>query len=63
MSIETLLAHLDGEEPAHEEWFLPLAGREHVTYPSREAAAAAAVRICVTLGLPIVTPIRKKELV
>lgn len=57
-----LLARLNPNEPAiGREWYLPLAGREHVAYPTRQAAADAGVRLCVQLGLPIVTPLSRTK--
>ena len=56
-----LVAHIEPEEPARV-WYLPLTGKEHVEYPTHEAASKAATRLCVVAGVPIVTPLsRKKE--
>lgn len=54
-----IAALLHPDEPAKpvKRWYLPLAGREHITYDDREQASAAAVRLCVVLGVPIVTPL------
>jgi hypothetical protein len=55
-----IAAPVDLAEPAKtREWYLPLAGREETTYPDRESAQAAAVRLCVILGVPICTPLSR----
>ena len=54
-----IAAMLTPEAPAKKVWYLPLAGKEHITYDSREEADGASVRLCVVLGLPVVTPLSR----
>ena len=57
-----LAAPLDLSEPtkpAERTWYLPLTGREHISYSDRESAQAAAVRLCVILGVPVCTPLSR----
>lgn len=41
-------------------WYLPLAGREHITYDSNSEARIEADKLCSRLGLPPVDPISVK---
>jgi hypothetical protein len=51
------LLHPEQAAKSIKRWYLPLTAREHTTYDTYEQASTAAVRLCVILGVPIVTPL------
>jgi len=56
--VRAMIAVIHEDQPAHG-WYLPLTAKEHIIYPDHETARAAAVRLCVQMGVPIVTPLRR----